>query len=197
MPAITPLLPTPLPRAADRTPHRPTTPTARPATARAPRPPTRLTERRPPAHRPGASRRRPAAEPPWRTVDTVALLRRLARAPRVAAGLTLWLVLLGDRDAPTGLVVPVPDLPSVPDPWVVQGVLHAVGARSRGDGPAVRVAVGYVRPDGGTRGATEVAWSHALHRAADDLRVKIVTEVAVGRRRTSLLSVHRSLPHAA
>jgi hypothetical protein len=146
---------------------------------------------------PPALRSRPSVEPPWRTVDTVAQVRRRAAAPRVAAGLTLWLVLLGDRDAPTGLVVPVPDLPSTPDPWVLRGVLHAVGARARSDGPEVRVAVGYARPDGGSRGASEVAWSRALHRAADDLRVKIVTEVAVGRRRTSVLSVHRSLPHAA
>jgi hypothetical protein len=130
---------------------------------------------------------RPVSPPTWRTIDTIALLRRLSGAPRLAPGLTLWLVLLSADDIPTGVAVPVPDLPLRPDVWAAAGALEALEEHTDG-GRAARLAVGYVRQQGGAEGAVEVAWSQALHRAAAERRVKIAVEVAVGRDLVTLMS---------
>jgi hypothetical protein len=124
--------------------------------------------------------------PTWTTVDTLALLRRLSGARDLSPELTLWLVLLGVDGTPTGIALPVPELPPRPDPWTAARALASVVERAEGDG--LRLAVGYARRDGGSAGAVESAWSRTLHRAAAAQRVKIVTEVALGRDVVTLMS---------
>lgn len=100
----------------------------------------------------------------------------------------LWFLVLDASDRVLPLVLPIAEVPTVPDAVVVANLVHVLASVLEHDAPGGSVVVGYVRRGGGDRGAFEAGWSSALHVSAQRELVRIRAEAAIGRDRARILS---------
>jgi hypothetical protein len=100
----------------------------------------------------------------------------------------LWFLMLDATDRVLPLVLPIAEVPTVPDAVVAANLVHVLASVLEHDAPGGSVVVGYVRRGGGDRGAFEAGWSAALHVSAQRELVRIRAEAAIGRDRARILS---------
>lgn len=100
----------------------------------------------------------------------------------------LWFLVLDATDRVLPLVLPIAEVPTVPDAVVAANLVHVLASVLEHDAPGGSVVVGYVRRGGGDRGAFEAGWSSALHMSAQQEVVRIRAEAAIGRDRARILS---------
>lgn len=100
----------------------------------------------------------------------------------------LWFLVLDAADRVLPLVLPIAEVPTVPDAVVAANLVHVLASVLEHDAPGGSVVVGYVRRGGGDLGAFEAGWSSALHVSAHQEVVRIRAEVAIGRDRARILS---------
>jgi hypothetical protein len=100
----------------------------------------------------------------------------------------LWFLVLDAAYRVLPLVLPIADVPTVPDAVVADNLVHVLASVLEHDAPGGSVVVGYVRRGGGDRGAFEAGWSSALHASAHREAVMIRAEAAIGRDRARILS---------
>ncbi|MGV8977476.1 MAG: hypothetical protein ACOH17_05480 [Cellulomonas sp.] len=100
----------------------------------------------------------------------------------------LWFLVLDATDRVLPLVLPIAEVPTVPDAVVSANLVHVLASVLEHDAPGGSVVVGYVRGGGGDRGAFEAGWSAALHISAHREDVRIRAEAAIGCDRARILS---------
>ncbi|WP_146192441.1 hypothetical protein [Cellulomonas sp. WB94] len=100
----------------------------------------------------------------------------------------LWFLVLDAADQVLPLVLPIAEVPTVPDAVVAANLVHVLASVLEHDAPGGSVVVGYVRRGGGDLGAFEAGWSSALHVGAHREAVRIRAEAAIGRDRARILS---------
>lgn len=119
--------------------------------------------------------------------DALDVLLRLVGSEREGRP-ALWFLVLDSADRVLPLVLPIAEVPTVPDAEVSANLLHVLASVLEHDAPGGSVVVGYVRRGGGDLGAFEAGWSSALHVSARREAVRIRAEAAIGRDRARMLS---------
>jgi hypothetical protein len=99
----------------------------------------------------------------------------------------LWFLVLDATDRVLPLVLPIVEVPIVPDAVVSANLVHVLASVLEHDAPGGSVVVGYVRRGGGDLGAFEAGWSAALQVSAQREVVRIRAEAAIGRDRARIL----------
>lgn len=100
----------------------------------------------------------------------------------------LWFLVLDATDRVLPLVLPIAEVPIVPDAVVCANLVHVLASVLEHDAPGGSVVVGYVRRGGGDLGPFEAGWSAALQVSAQREVVRIRAEAAIGRDRARILS---------
>lgn len=99
----------------------------------------------------------------------------------------LWFLVLDATDRVLPLVLPIAEVPIVPDAVVSANLAHVLASVLEHDAPGGSVVVGYVRRGGGDLGEFEAGWSAALQVSAEREVVRIRAEAAIGRDRAQIL----------
>ncbi|NMR21512.1 hypothetical protein [Cellulomonas fimi] len=102
---------------------------------------------------------------------------------------SLWILLLDATHRVQPLVIPLDDLPVMPDEQLVSNLATMLRSLLEGHLPGGSVAFGLVRSAGGDRGASEGRWSRALRAAMSSTEVPVRAVVAIGRDRSRVLPV--------
>lgn len=97
----------------------------------------------------------------------------------------LWVTFLSDDDRALALVLPIDDLPAVPDDDTTAALAATMRDVVATMYPGAQGLVAIVRPDGGDYGDHECRWADALWRAADATgwSIRMIAAVGVGRSR--------------
>jgi len=119
--------------------------------------------------------------------DALDVLLRLVGAERSGPA-ALWFLVLDAHDRVLPSVLPISDVPTVPDRVVADNLVHVLSSVLDNDAIGGSVVIAYVRRGGGDRGAFENAWSTVLRDRAATERVRVRAEVAIGRDRARVLS---------
>ncbi|PYG02286.1 hypothetical protein SAMN05216184_101758 [Georgenia satyanarayanai] len=123
--------------------------------------------------------------------DVVACAVGFARAFSSEYFFTVWLIAVGPDGWTTRGAAELLDLPQRP-PRDARHLLDHMGAELDGLSPGCAVVAAIASPDGGDRGAREVAWTRALLDAAGECHLPVLGIVAVGAHRARLL--HATVP---
>ncbi|SDC17483.1 hypothetical protein SAMN05216410_1326 [Sanguibacter gelidistatuariae] len=108
----------------------------------------------------------------------------------------LWVTFLSADDRALALVLPIDDLPSMPDNATTAALAAAMRDVVGKVYPGAQALVAIVRPTGGDYGDHERSWADALWRAADATGWSIRMIAAVGADRSRVLDRARCVPHA-
>lgn len=118
--------------------------------------------------------------------DVVTCAAAFARAFSHEYFFTIWLIALGPDGWATKDAAELLDLPQRPPPGV-RHLLDRMGTELDGLSPGCSIVAAIASPDGGDRGAREVAWTHALLEAVVECGLPLRGVVAVGAHRARLM----------
>ncbi len=122
--------------------------------------------------------------------DALAVLLALA-GPERRGPLAVWIVLVDEHDRCLPIVLPVSEIPGLPDRDEAHGMFELLGSVLHAEGhPDGGVVAGIVRSGGGDRGATEDAWRVALEAGAAAAGVRLLGVAAIGAARARMLQWH-------
>lgn len=108
----------------------------------------------------------------------------------------LWVTFLSADDRALALVLPIDDLPPVPDDATTTAFAQAMRDVVGTVYPGAQALVAIVRPRGGDYGDHERSWADALWRAADATGWSIRMIAAVGAHRARVLERARCAPRS-
>ncbi|UFU05510.1 hypothetical protein [Ruania halotolerans] len=117
---------------------------------------------------------------PMRTDDDLLDWARFVHGDGRPLRSTLWVLVLDADDLPLPVLLPIDDLPDLPDDWVVRGLMESLSEMVREFAPGGSVALLLERPGPSWRRPQDRAWDAQTRAAARQVQVRVRAFVVAG-----------------